>query len=311
MTDPNRRRMFALAAGGTAYAGLAHAQAARPSPYPAAATERATSGVQYVEVNGARLAYERHAGGGGRRPLVLGHGYALRGTGAIYATLISRLTTDFDVYAVDLRGHGASASSFAGWSQAAIADDLAAFVETLGIRGAAYAGHSLGGFTGLFAQIRHPGTFSALSLLATAVAAGGTAPPGLKEAFVTRGRDRAFTQGAFASMYLHPGPDDIRHAVDAVSLIDPSVHETFFSNFSRNVITERLAELRVPVLLVNGARDNVVSPAEQHRTALGLSLSKEVTFSVEGHMLPIEAPEATAREMLNFFQHDVGQTFRT
>ena len=306
MNHLNRRRVFALAGGGMAYAGLAHAQTASPRSAGAAEDARsATAGLQSVEVNGAKLAYRLHPGRGGRRPLVFVHGYALRGTGEIYAPLIARLLSEFDVYALDLRGHGGSASSLANWSQPAIADDVAAFVDKLSLRGAMYAGHSLGGFTGLFAEIRHPGTFSALALLATAAAAGGSPPPGLKDAFVTRGRDPAFTQGTFAAMYLRPGPNDIRQSVDAVSLVDPSVHEAFFSNFARHVITERLAEVRAPVLLVNGGKDTVVSPVEQHSTALGLPRSKEVTFSGEGHMLPIEAPDATAREMVTFFLHDV------
>jgi pimeloyl-ACP methyl ester carboxylesterase len=233
------------------------------------------------------------------------HGYALQGTGEIYTSLIDRLAAEFDVYALDLRGHGASAPSFANWSQAAIADDVAAFVQKMGLSGAVYAGHSLGGFTGMYAQIRHPGTFSALALLATAVAAGGAPVPGLKENFVTKGRDRSFTEPAFSSMYLHPAPGDVRRAADAVGLIHPSVHDTFFSNFANVVITDRLPEIRVPVLLVNGGKDNVVSPAEQHKTALGLGQHKEVTFSHEGHMLPIESAEATAREMITFFKHDV------
>lgn len=309
MNELNRRRMFGLVGGGVAYGGLASVQA-QPvrSPDPVSTARNppaATPPIRHIDLQGARLAYQHHAGEGPRRPLVFVHGYSLRGTGEIYAPLIARLRSEFDVYALDLRGHGASAESSADWSQAAIADDVAAFVDKLGLREAVYAGHSLGGFTGLFAQIRHPGTFSALALLATAAAAGGSPPPGLKDAFVTRGRDPAFTQGAFAAMYVRPGPNDIRRSADAVSLVDPSVHEAFFSNFARHIITERLAEVRIPVLLVNGGRDNVVLPAEQHRTALGLPRSKEVTFSGEGHMLPIEAPDATTREMVNFFLHDV------
>ncbi len=295
MNDVTRRGMFALAGGGFATAALAQVggvPAARPR-------------VQYVDVNGTRLGYEVH-GRAGRRPLVFVHGYALRGTGDVYASLIRQLTSDFRVYALDMRGHGASAASAANWSQAAIADDVAAFVFKLGLRGAVYAGHSLGGFTGMFSQIRHPHTFSAMALLATAVASGGTPPPGLKEAFATKGRDAAFANGAFAPMYVHPGPGDVGRAVAAVGLIPPAVHETFFSNFAANVITERLPEIQVPVLLVNGGRDTVVSPAEQHKTALGLPRSKEVLFAQLGHMLPIEDADATAREMLGFFRHDAG-----
>ena len=99
MTDLSRRRMFALAAGGVAHAGLA---GARPASTGRGGRAAASNGIRFVEVNGTRLGYERHAGGG--RPLVFVHGYALRGTGAIYADLIERLTTDFDVYALDMRG---------------------------------------------------------------------------------------------------------------------------------------------------------------------------------------------------------------
>lgn len=307
MQDLTRRAALLLAGGGLAFAGCASASAAAAQ---APGSARAAAGsvaepIRYVDLNGTRLGYRRHSGGGGRRPLVLVHGYSLSGTGEVYTALIDGLTSDFDVYALDLRGHGASAASSANWSQAAIADDLAAFVRKLGLRGAVYAGHSLGGFTGLYAQIRHPGTFSALALLATAVAQGGTPPPGLKEAFVARGRDPGFTEPAFSGMYLRPKPRDIRRAAEAVAMVPPSVHETFFSNFAKVVITDRLPEIRVPVLLINGGKDTVVSPAEQHITALGLGLHKEVTFSHEGHMLPIESAEATAREMLTFFRHDV------
>lgn len=306
MDGMTRRAMFAMMGGAAASIGLAGAGAA---PRAAASETRAAAApIRTVEVNGARLAYRSHGTGGertdARRALVFGHGYALRGTADIYEALFARLAPDFDVYALDLRGHGASAASFAGWSQAAIADDMAGFVDRLGLRGAVYAGHSLGGFTGLFAQIRHPGTFSALALLATAAAGGGVAPPGLKEAFVTRGRDPGFAQEAFAGMYLHPGPDDVRRAAAAVGLIDPSVHETFFSNFAATTIAGRLSEIRAPVLVLNGGRDTVVSPAEQHKTALGLPRTKEVVFSGEGHMLPIEAADVTAREMLSFFRYD-------
>lgn len=310
MDHLTRRAIFALAGGGAAYVGLASAGAAprRSSARRSGTQDRRPAPIQHIEVNGARLAYVHHAGPRRRPPLVFVHGYALRSTGSIYAPLIDALTADFDVYALDMRGHGASASSFANWSQAAIADDVAGFVKKLGLRGAVYAGHSLGGFTGLFAQIRHPGTFSALALLATAVASGGAPPAGLKESFVTRGKDPIFARSAFAPMYVRPGPGDIERAVASVGLIDASVHEAFFSNFAATVITERLREVRVPVLLVNGAKDVVVSPAEQHLTAAELARGKDVTFSAQGHMLPIENPAATARELLAFFRHDVGAT---
>lgn len=263
----------------------------------------------YVEVNGARLAYEHRAGSGQRTPLVFVHGYALRSSGPIYGELLTPLQEQFDIYALDIRGHGGSASSFEHWSQATVADDVAAFVEALDLRGAVYAGHSLGGFTGMYAQVRHPGTFSVLCLLATAVASGGVAPAGLETYFTERGQDQAQMRETFATMYRKPNDRMLQMAAEAVGVINPAVHQAFYPNYSRVIIADRLAEIDIPVLLVSGGKDNVVAPAEQHKTALGLSKHKEVTFSGEGHMLPLEAAAMTAREIISFCRCDVPELF--
>lgn len=281
----------------------------RGEPLRIAQNEVTMSELKYVEVNGARLAYEHRAGSGQRAPLVFLHGYALRSSGPIYNELLEPLQKQFDVYALDMRGHGGSASSFTNWSQATIADDVAAFVETLGLRGAVYAGHSLGGFTGMYAQIRHPGTFSALCLLATAAASGGVAPPGLETYFTESGHNQAQMRDTFATMYKRPTPHMLQMAAEAVGVIDPAVHQAFYPNYARVIIADRLAEIDIPVLLVSGGKDNVVAPAEQHKTALGLSKHKEVTFSGEGHMLPLEASAMTAREIINFCRYDVPELF--
>jgi pimeloyl-ACP methyl ester carboxylesterase len=263
--------------------------------------------LEYIDVNGARLAYERHLGGSELGPLVFGHGYALRSSGLIYRELLARLTRHFEVYALDLRGHGASATTVLDWSQAMIADDLAAFVDAVGLKGATYAGHSMGGFTGLYAQIRHPGTFSALCLLATAVAAGGAAPAGVGEALVAKGSNLAARMAAFKPMYVRPTEDTVKRAAEAVGVMDPSVHRAFCPDHPRTVISGQLALIEAPVLFLNGGRDSVVSPEEQHKTALGLKRSKEVTLSSEGHMLPLEAPDMAAREIVNFCRYDVAE----
>lgn len=263
------------------------------------------SELRYVDLDGARLGYDYHPSAGKLGTLVFGHGYALRSTGALYAPLFAALSEDFEIYALDHRGHGASVEGFASWSQTELADDLAGFVDALGLKGAIFAGHSLGGFTGLFAEIRHPGTFSALCLLATAAAGGGTAPLGLDSFFAENRGNADALYGAFAPMFVRPRRTDVMVAVDAVALVPSSVHTAFYAGYPHNIITDRLAGIDVPVLVLNGAQDVVVPPDAQHLTALGLSSYKEVVLSREGHMLPLEAPLATAREIANFVRFDV------
>ncbi|MEI9996986.1 MAG: alpha/beta hydrolase [Rhizomicrobium sp.] len=264
---------------------------------------------KYVDANGARLGYEVHDLAKGP-PLVFVHGYAMRSTGPAYRELLSLLAGDFTVYALDLRGHGASAGETANWSLATIADDVAAFADALGLQGAVHAGHSLGGFTGLYATMRHPGIFSALCLLATAPASGGGhTPVEVRRLLTERGGDRDAMFDFFSSMYVHADRNAIDQAVDSIGIMDRSVHEAFFSTFPDQVITPRLGEIRIPALVLSGVRDVVVPPAEQHATALGLSFCKEVNFSGEGHMLPLEAAAMTAREIRNFCLCDVNDRF--
>ena len=268
------------------------------------------SDIAFIEVNGMRLAYQRLASRPGRTALVFFHGYALHGTGRVYRELFDRLQDDFDVYALDMRGHGASADAYEEWSKAALADDAAAFVRALGMNHAVCAGHSLGGFTAMYAQIRHPGTFSALLLLATAVASGGAAPPEVAQHFTKNARNHEMMRETFASTYFRPNEEHLDASARAVALVHPSVHQEFFSKYSRYVITEELCKIDVPVLMVNGAKETVVDLWEQHKTASGLPKCKEVTFSTDGHMLPIEAPAATAREMIKFCRDDIPDRFR-
>ncbi len=67
-----------------------------------------------------------------------------------------------------------------------------------------------------------------------------------------------------------------------------------------NNVLDRLGEIKTPTLLIYGAKDDVCLPDAQHQTAQGLSNSKEVIFSDEGHMMPFETPHRPAQEMISF-----------
>jgi pimeloyl-ACP methyl ester carboxylesterase len=261
---------------------------------------------KYVDVNGVRLAYVEHRTATSSAPLVFVHGYALRSSGDLYEKLFANLSREFVVYAIDLRGHGGSNGPESGpWSLAANADDVASFVEQLGLQGAVYAGHSIGGYIGMLTEIRHPGTFSILCLLATGPVGGGRSnPEGIADIFIQDGGDQAVMRDTLGPMYLRPDPRGAGLAAAACSVIASSVHEAFFLEYQSASLEDRIAEINSAVLLVNGARDTVVPPEEQHLTARGLRRSKEVIFSDEGHMLPLEAADLCAREITNFVRFD-------
>lgn len=264
-----------------------------------------TSELRFVSANGARLGYQAHGEGAGKPAAVFVHGYSGRSTGPdAYPDLLGALAQTFTVYALDLRGHGASASEIEGWSMSAVADDIPAVLEALGLVAPLYIGHSMGGFTGMYSAVRHPGVFSGLCLLATASAAGGGhADPAVGQLMVEHGRNAEVLKAALGPMYVRGG-DSSPH-IAALGLMDPSVHAAYFAEYPELGILEEVRNIDVPALVLSGALDNVVPLAEQHLTALALRLCKEVTYTTEGHMLPLESGAMTAREIIAFWTHDV------
>src|SRR5690606_7170972 len=132
---------------------------------------------------------------------VFAHGYTGRSTGDdLYGGLLGLLENDFTIYAADLRGHGLSASEGVdNWSMSAVADDVAEFVKALGIENQLRIGHSFGGFTGMYCELRHPGTFGALCLIPPGSAEGAKdTPPELERLWIDHGNDREFLLSALA-----------------------------------------------------------------------------------------------------------------
>jgi pimeloyl-ACP methyl ester carboxylesterase len=110
----------------------------------------ATTG-KYAEVNGIKLYYEVHGSGA---PLVLLHG----GLGAIemFGEVLTLLAQSWQVIAVDLQAHGRTADIDRPISLEAMADDVAALIQHLGLGKTDIMGYSMGGGTAMQVAIRHP-----------------------------------------------------------------------------------------------------------------------------------------------------------
>jgi pimeloyl-ACP methyl ester carboxylesterase len=106
----------------------------------------------YATVNGIRMYYEIHGSG---TPLVLIHG-----GGSTIRTTFGRVLRDFaqhhQVIAVEVQGHGHTATRPGPTTFEQDADDVAALLQTLHIQQADILGFSNGGCTALQIGIRHP-----------------------------------------------------------------------------------------------------------------------------------------------------------
>ncbi|MBX0330056.1 alpha/beta fold hydrolase [Oscillochloris sp. ZM17-4] len=190
------------------------------------------------------------------------------------------------VYAVDLPGHGRSdppgRDSISGY-----VEFLFALMDALGLERALLAGHSMGGAIALSAAAARPERVSGLVLAGAsarlrvlpALIAGLASDPG---AAVTQLEDM---------LYADDAPAELRAAGAAEAhSCDPLVFRDDFIACDGFDIRPRLAELRMPALVIAGAEDRMVPPKLSAELVAGLAGARQVTVSGAGHMPMVERP---------------------
>jgi pimeloyl-ACP methyl ester carboxylesterase len=110
-----------------------------------------------VKVNGMQVYYEVSGAG---EPLVVLHGAYMNipSMGAI----IPMLAKTHKVYALEFQGHGRTLDIDRPITYQNLADDVAAFMDAVGLAKADVFGYSMGAGTGLQLAIRHPGKVNKL-----------------------------------------------------------------------------------------------------------------------------------------------------
>lgn len=106
----------------------------------------------YAAVNGLKMYYEVHGEG---RPLVLLHG-GLLSIGLTFGGMLPRLAESRQVIAVEFQGHGRTADIDRPITLEALADDVVALLDELGVERADFFGFSLGGLVALQLAVAHP-----------------------------------------------------------------------------------------------------------------------------------------------------------
>ena len=104
-----------------------------------------------VEVNGMQMYYEVSGQGD---PLVVLHGAYMNIPSM--GEIIPRLAESHTVYALEFQGHGRTTDIDRPITYPNLADDVAAFMDAVGLEKADVFGYSMGAAAGLQVAIRHP-----------------------------------------------------------------------------------------------------------------------------------------------------------
>jgi pimeloyl-ACP methyl ester carboxylesterase len=194
----------------------------------------------YLPVNGLQLYYEVHGSG---RPLVLLHGGLLT-IDLNFGPLLEPLAASRQVIAVEFQGHGHTADTGRPLAIGALAGDVIALLDHLGLAEADLFGFSLGGLVSYAIALAAPDRVGRLIV----ASADAHHPPGRESAPL--GEDRLPTAADFQAWreaYEAVAPDPA-HFGEFAAKNEALVHE--FPGW-----TDELRSLQVPTLLIFGDRD--------------------------------------------------------
>jgi pimeloyl-ACP methyl ester carboxylesterase len=276
----------------------------------------------FIEANGLRFHVLRWWVSGERGPLLLNHATGF--VAALWQPIATRLAgAGFDVYAYDARGHGDSDKpevSAENYHWLRMAEDLDAIMGVLGIGGAGFAGHSMGGGTGLYVAGGTPGIFSRLAVVEPIVMPGGFEPDEPRRNAMAEGARRR--RASFSSrdemieqyrkrptfslwtdealhLYAEQGTFD---GEDGTVLLKctPAVEGEIFSLSGSLSIWDRLPSIEVPVLVMAGETTEPFLDMVGRGVADRVQDGRFLQLPQAGHLAPMERPDLVADELLAF-----------
>lgn len=312
----SRRKLLVSVAGVAAGAGLLATGGAAAAAAKPAATAATGKTVNSITVKDGTVIHFKDWGTG--TPVVFSHGWPLQGD-AWEDQMMFLANHGYRVIAHDRRGHGLSSQPWQGNNMDTYADDLAALLDALDIKGATLVGHSTGGGEVAHYIGRHGEKRVAKAVLVGAVppqmVQSPTNPGGLPmsvfdgiRASVLADRSQFFkdlsgpfyganrpgskvTQGQRDTFWLQGMQCGIKNAYDCIK------------EFSEVDYTADLKKITVPTLVVHGSDDQIVPiDAAGKASAKIIKNAKLIIYEGAPHGLPTTHKDRLNEDLLAFIK---------
>jgi len=224
------------------------------------------------------------------RKLVLVHGAG--SNGRVWHHQIDALAAAHSPIALDLPGHGRSAGVEGLATVGDYSQFVAAFLDALKIESAVLGGRSMGGAIAMDFALRYPARVKGLVLVATAAKFPITADRLAALQAVTMGRaPQAFVTDGYAQRTIKEKFDVVREGWMEQIKTDPRVRYTDMVACSNFDLTEQIAKIDKPTLILAGAEDQGTSPAAAEFIKSKIRGAKLVVLPDAAHNIPNERPE--------------------
>jgi len=246
-------------------------------------------------IQNQRLHYSEHGGDpeGRRRPLVLVHG---AGGNLYHWPPTLRRLPGYDVYALDLPGHGHSQGPGRD-AIAAYAGVVIAWADAVGLPSFVIAGHSMGGGIALTCALDYGQRMAGLILIGSAarLRVHPDILAGLRD-------DRVAISARLVEWVYGPRatPEQKRQYGRLLLAADIDTLLGDWLACDRFDVRDRLAEVKAPTLILTGALDVMTPPRAASFLAEHIAGADLTWLEGAGHMAQIEAPTLTAAAISGF-----------
>lgn len=262
-----------------------------------------------IVVNDVKLHYFRT--GGDKPPVILAHG--ITDNGLCWTRLAKAMETEFDLLLVDARGHGLSDKPEQGYSAHVQADDLAQFIQTLGLKQPAIIGHSMGGVVAGVLADTYPDLIGRLILEDPAWYPRDediTQEEIIEEAHqsaiaITKRKTKSIEEIKAQARQDHPLWDSEEFPPFAQAKLQVSPNVTEYSVLDPKPWWEIVPNLKCPVLLLTGEAGRVAISPEIEQEVRELNPDIQVTrLAGAGHNIRREQFEEYVQQVRAFLRED-------
>jgi pimeloyl-ACP methyl ester carboxylesterase len=258
-----------------------------------------------IELEGYGLEVEEHGGG---VPFVLIHGFPL--SSEMWAPIAPAVGQVARLVTPDLRGFGRSDKPAGDYAMDALADDVIAVVDQIGIERFVLGGHSMGGYVALRMAARFRARLLGFVAVDTRAEGDDGAGKARRQAAIARIAEHggaAFLADFLPNLLGAVTREKAPRLLDELRAIAAEVPDHVLVSCLEGMIERSdsrpvLPTLNVPALVIVGEEDTVTPPATARALAAALPNAKLEVIPGAGHTPSVERPIATADAVVAFLR---------
>ena len=235
--------------------------------------------------------------------IVIQHGFGRNGE--YWRPWVPALARHHRVIRRDMRAHGGSSAGPADhqWSVEALADDVIAFLDALGLQRVHFVGESVGGITAIALGARNPERFASLTLVQTPIRLGRLLGDAMRDSYPTWADAlRDLGPGGWVTRHMTPGEPRTEWERDQWNRCDAAALERLADATLHVDVSDYLAKVAVPTLVLAPSESGLTDLSDQFKLRTTIPDAQIEVFEGRGHNIYLDEPRRCTRRIQRFLQ---------